>query len=197
MTEWQLFPAGTIPDWTTPEWYADRPRGPHLEEGIHQGRLKLAATMAREATMQHNCGSVVDLGAGDGGLLSLLLSDFPIPAWGYDLQLTNVEPAQQERRVDVQYGDVVTGDIEWGDTAICTEMLEHLLDPHTFVRRVAEHSRVIVASSPYTETVESHYAFHTWAFDLDGYRALLEQAGYRVERHETVDLFQVIQGVRE
>lgn len=197
MTEWRLFPEGTVPEYTTPEWYGERPRGPHLEEGIHQGRLRLASEMAMDAASRYDCASIVDLGAGDGGLLSTF-PVVPCPlAWGYDLQPTNVDPARRERHVDVRYGDVVNGEVEWGDLAICTEMLEHLLDPHAFVRKVAEHSRVIVASSPYTETDVDHYAFHVWAWDQDGYRALLEQAGYRVERHETVDLFQVIQGVRE
>ena len=194
MSEWRLFPEGTIPEYSTPEWYEGRDRAPHLEEGIHQGRLRLASEMATSAANRHGCVSIVDLGAGDGGLLSTIGG---IRAWGYDLQHSNVDPARQERGVDVRYGDVVTGDIEWGDLAVATEMLEHLVDPHAFVRRIAEYSRVLVASSPYTETDESHYAFHLWAWDMDGYRALLEQAGYRVERHETVDLFQAIQGVRE
>jgi 2-polyprenyl-3-methyl-5-hydroxy-6-metoxy-1,4-benzoquinol methylase len=192
MTEWQLFEPGTVPECTTASWYADRPRGPHLDEGIHQGRLRLASEMATDAANRHGCAAIVDLGAGDGGLLSTVKG---IPAWGYDLQSSNVDPARAERGVDVRYGDVVAGEVEWADLAICTEMLEHLLDPHAFVRRIAEHSRVLVASSPYTETDESHYAFHVWAWDQDGYRVLLEQAGYRIERHETVDLFQVIQGV--
>lgn len=194
MTEWRLFPEGTIPEYSTPEWYEGRDRAPHIEEGIHQGRLKLASEMATDAANRHGCTSIVDLGAGDGGLLSTIRG---IPSWGYDLQSTNVEPARAERGVDVRYGDVVAGEVEWADLAICTEMLEHLVDPHAFVRRIAEHSRVLVASSPFTENDREHYAFHLWAFDMSGYQALLEQAGYRIERHETVDLFQVIQGVRE
>jgi 2-polyprenyl-3-methyl-5-hydroxy-6-metoxy-1,4-benzoquinol methylase len=194
VTEWQLFPDDVIPEYSTPEWYAGRDRAPHLEEGIHRGRLKLASEMATDAASRHGCASIVDLGAGDGGLLSTIGG---IRTWGYDLQRSNVVPAQMERGVDVRYGDVVTGDIEWGDLAIATEMLEHLVNPHIFVRRIAAHSRVLVASSPYTETDKEHYAFHLWAWDMDGYRTLLELAGYRIERHETVDLFQVIQGVHD
>lgn len=186
MAEWQLFPPGTIPEWTTPAWYADRERAPHLEQGLHQGRLRLTAAMVRAA----NPADVVDLGAGDGGLLSLIRD---IPAWGYDLQPTNLDGAT-ERGVDVRYGDVVEGNIDWAELAVATEMLEHLVDPHRFVRRIADHARWIVASSPWTETGQSAYEFHTWCWDQDGYRALLEQAGFRVRRHETVDMFQVILG---
>lgn len=199
MTEWQLFEPGTIPACTTPAWYEGRARAPHLEEGAHQGRLELSAGMVRDAVDQFGVQSVVDLGCGDGGLLSLLQGlsfERDVPMWGYDLQRSNVTPAVLERDVDVRYGDVVAGEVEWGELAVATEMLEHLLDPHEFVRRIGGRSRVIVASSPFTETDRSHYEFHTWAFDMPGYRALVEQAGYHVERHETTSMFQVIMAVK-
>lgn len=199
MSEWRLFPEGSTPAWTTPTWYEDRPRAPHLEEGAHRDRLVLAGDMVRDAVDRFGVRSVVDLGCGDGGLLSLLQGlsfETDTPMWGYDLQRSNVTPAVLERDVDVRYGDVVAGEVEWGELAVATEMLEHLLDPHEFVRRVGARSRVIVASSPFTETGASHYEFHTWAFDMDGYRALIEQAGYHVERHETTSMFQVLMGVK-
>jgi 2-polyprenyl-3-methyl-5-hydroxy-6-metoxy-1,4-benzoquinol methylase len=199
VTEWRLFPEGTVPECTLPSWYDTRARAPHLEEGAHRDRLLLAADMVRDAVDRFGVQSVVDLGCGDGGLLSLLqpLSfETDTPMWGYDLQRTNVNPAVLERNVDVRYGDTVNGEVEWGDLAVCTEFLEHLLEPHQFVRRVGEHSRVIVASSPFTETDRSHYEFHTWAFDMAGYRALIEQAGFHVERHETTTQFQVILAVK-
>jgi 2-polyprenyl-3-methyl-5-hydroxy-6-metoxy-1,4-benzoquinol methylase len=200
VTEWQLFETGTVPEWTTPQWYSGRERAPHVEQSAHRGRLLLAADMATQAI--HNDStlkSLVDLGCGDGGLLALfqpLSFERDVPMWGYDLQESNVAPAVAERDVDVRYGDVVAGDIEWGDVAVTTEMLEHLLDPHEFVRRIAQHSRVIVASSPFTETDQSHYEFHVWAWDQAGYIALIEDAGFHVARHQTVDMFQVIMGVR-
>jgi 2-polyprenyl-3-methyl-5-hydroxy-6-metoxy-1,4-benzoquinol methylase len=188
VAEWQLFEPGTIPEYTRPDWYADRERAPHLEQGIHQNRLHLTAQMVRAAQPA----DVVDLGAGDGGLLSLIRD---IPAWGYDLQPSNLDGAA-ERGVDVRYGDVVEGDLEWAELAVATELIEHLLRPREFVQRVAEHAKWIVASSPWTETPESHYEFHTYCWDQAGYRDLIEQAGYQVVRHETVDMFQVICGVR-
>lgn len=199
MTEWQLFEPGTIPECTTASWYEGRDRAPHVEQDAHRGRLVLAADMVRDAVDRFGVRSVVDLGCGDGGLLSLLQTasfERDVPMWGYDLQRSNVTPAVLERNVDVRYGDVVAGEVEWGELAVCTEMLEHLLDPKEFVRRIAQHSRVIVASSPFTETGQSHYEFHTFAWDQAGYRALIEQAGYHVERHETTSMFQVILAVK-
>jgi 2-polyprenyl-3-methyl-5-hydroxy-6-metoxy-1,4-benzoquinol methylase len=200
VTEWRLFPAGTVPEWTTAEWYAGRDTAPHIDQPAHRGRLELARDFALDATTTYGCESVVDLGCGDGGLLSLIAErNTDAVLWGYDLQQSNVDAAHSTRGVaDVFYGDVVNDpdSVEWADCAIATEMLEHLLDPHGFVQRVAENSRVVVASSPYTESDQAHYEFHTWAWDLDGYRALISHAGFQVVRHQTVDMFQVVMGVR-
>lgn len=197
MTEWQLFEPGTIPEYTTVEWYKDRDRAPHLEDGAHIGRLELAADFVEYAIREWGVTTVVDLGCGDGGLLSSLrgvAKENDTDMWGYDLAPNNVTAAIFDRGVYASHRDVVNGDVEWGELAICTEMLEHLLDPHGFLRRVAEHSEFIVASSPYAETDQSHYDFHTWAWDEEGYQELLGQAGYDVVRHETWSMFQIVLG---
>lgn len=190
--EWRLFPEGTIPEYTTPEWYEGRDHAPHLEQVGHRDRLMYtAAQVAHEAMNGHR--TLVDLGSGDGGLLSLLGP--AIKAWGYDLQPSNVAAARR-RGVDVRLGDVLTGDIEWGDVAVATEMLEHLIDPHGFVRMIAEHAKVLICSSPRLETADEHYEFHTWAWDSSGYRALVENNGWRVKRHTPVHGFQVLVAVK-
>ncbi len=194
MTEYRLFPEDTIPEYTTSEWYAGRERAPHLEQPGHRERLLLAIDMVKEAICTLGVISVIDLGAGDGGLLSVI-QPLGVPCWGHDLQQTNVDGAR-ERGVDVRLGDAISGDIEWADLAVITECLEHLIDPHQAVRRIAEHSRVIVASSPDHETDVAHYEFHTWAWDLKGYAALIEQGGFEVVRHEQTHGSQVIMGVR-
>lgn len=187
MAEWRLFPEGTTPEYTMPEWYATREAAPHLEQEGHRERLMFTASqVAREAMTQP---TLVDLGAGDGGLLSLLGP--AIKAWGYDLQPANLLAAKR-RGVDVRYGDVLTEDIEWGHIAVATEMLEHLVDPHGFVRRIGEHSQVLVCSSPRFETAQSHYEFHTWAWDFEGYWALVEQGGWKVKRQLACGAFQLI-----
>lgn len=211
MGEWRLFPEGTIPEYTTAAWYAGRERAPHLEQGGgHTERLHETAAQvhaAADAYFSH-APTVSDLGAGDGGLLSLLEVPSRIAvAWGYDLQQSNVLAARVERGVNVVFGDVVEGWlslarngprylIRFGDISVCTEMLEHLVDPHAFVRTIAQGSRVLVASSPWMERPGSAYEFHTWAWDPEGYRALLEQGGFEVVRQELRGGFQVLTGVR-
>lgn len=210
MGEWRLFPEGTIPECTTAAWYAGRERAPHLEQGGgHTERLIETAAQVHAAARAHFelPPTVSDLGSGDGGLLSLLDLTQVLHAWGYDLQQTNVDAAENDRHVNVYYGDVVEGwylesevigraPIMWGAISVCTEMLEHLIDPHAFVRTIAEHSRVLVASSPWMERPGSAYEFHTWAWDQEGYRALLEQGGFEVVRQQICGGFQVLTGVR-
>jgi hypothetical protein len=193
VSEWRLFDEGTVPECTTAEWYADRESAPHLDQGLHRGRLQATARLVAQAAMAYGLRDVVDLGAGDGGLLSLL--GRALRGWGYDLCPANVEAAKA-RGVDVRLGDVLTGPMQWGGIAVATEMLEHLVDPHGFVKTVFENARVLIASSPWNETPENHYEFHTWAWDMDGYRALLEQAGWAVRHHERVSMFQVVMAVR-
>lgn len=193
MGEWRLFEEGTVPEYTTPEWYTTREHAPHLEQASHRGRLFLSAHLIAELVMGRGFTTVVDLGAGDGGLLSLLGPS--VTAWGYDLMPANLEAAKH-RGVDVRYGNVLTDPVQWGQIAVATEMLEHLVDPHAFVRTIAEHTRALVCSSPWNERPGSAYEFHTWAWDFDGYRALVEQAGFQVRKHKTVDAFQVILAVK-
>jgi hypothetical protein len=197
IVEWQLFPEGTIPEYTTPEWYAGRERAPHLEQEPHKWRLETAAGYVAE-TVADTAYGVIDLGAGDGGLLSLVRDRVPgdIALWGYDLQTSNVVGAL-ERQVPIGLLDVVGNfdRIEWPVgpvTAVCTEMLEHLVDPYGFLAKVVRHADYLVASSPVTETDRDHYEFHTWAWDFEGYEALLERSGFDVIDHAQQGMFQVI-----
>ncbi len=192
LAEWRLFPEGTTPECTTADWYSTRENAPHLEQETHRPRLIRSATAVSTLAFHHGLKTVVDLGAGDGGLLSLLGAG--LRGWGYDLS-PNAVLAAKERGVDVRQGDAL-GEIEWGQIAVATEMLEHLVDPHGFVRHIAERAQALVCSSPWQEQPGFAYEFHTWAWDHDGYRALVEQGGFEISRHEVVGPFQVIAAVK-
>lgn len=186
MAEWRLSPE-TVPYVSTLGFHADRERAPHLEQPDHQGRLLRTAELVRSL----NPASVVDLGCGDGGLLSLLPD---LDAWGYDFQPSN-EPAWAERGVTAERRDVFnTRDVpRWGECAVMTEVLEHVADPHGTVAWVARNARYVVASSPHRETDRQHGDCHAWAWDVEGYRALFEPH-FKVLSHETVDWSQLIVG---
>lgn len=206
MTAWRLF-NGDVPHVSTAEFHRDRERAPHLEQDIHMPRLYLAADLVIEsATLAWNANPqsesvpllVSDLGCGDGGLLSLLAGDMRLRAWGYDFQPSNVA-GWAERGVKAELLDVFGADrerVRFGTTTIVTEVLEHLATPAEAVRWIGQHSTYIVASSPWDEHPGSHDACHAWAFDIDGYRELIEQGGFEVLRHETRGRFQIILGAR-
>lgn len=194
--EARLFEPGTTPECTTRAWYADREAAPHLEQPGHRERLLLAAAYVHDfgprSGEDGGLRSLVDLGCGDGGLLSVLRERYPVlDCWGYDLCPANVEAARR-RGVQAELLDVVNGDPRWAEVAVATEMLEHLVDPHGFLRRVREHCCFLVASSPWDENESQHYEFHTWAWDPAGYRAMIDGAGWEVMYHEPVNRFQVV-----
>ena len=173
--EWKLF-EGETSELVTAEWYKDRDAAHHLEQSDHKVRLVDSAWLVRQA-IEMGAKTAVDIGCGDGGLLQLL-KDMDIKAWGYDLAPKNVDYAVNVRGVDARHTDVNSTDIEYGDLAILTEVLEHMADPHKYLRELP--SKYLVASSPYTETDANHYEFHLWAWDKDGYDALIQQGGYTI-----------------
>lgn len=197
MTEWRLVPEGVIPEWTTAAWYATVPNSLMADGPVHGPRVRAAADMVTRAAHRAGARSVVDLGAGDGGLLQML--DLPVgcTGWGYDLQPSHVDHAPA-RGVDVRLVDILAepGAVAWGlapRVVVATEMLEHLLDPHALLRSIPAGS-VLVASSPWTETDQDHYEYHCWAWDLAGYRDLMRGCGWtRIIEHVTVEpIFQVL-----
>jgi SAM-dependent methyltransferase len=202
VAEYKLF-VDDVAHVSTYAFHEHRERAPHLEQGIHQGRLQLAADFVREAVDRVEGRTtrpavVIDLGCGDGGLLSLI-SRLPwTNSFGYDFQPSNVR-GWDERNVQALSFDFVEGfeHVPDADVYVMTEVLEHLTDPHGFVKKIrARGDRVqLVASSPFTEHAGSHDECHAWAWDQDGYKALMMQAGFNVVRHETTGMFQVIHAV--
>lgn len=193
MVEYRLHDPGVVPECTTPRWYAGREHAPHLEQPSHRARILAAAGAVVEAAQLLGATTVVDLGAGDGGLLSLLGPG--ITGWGYDLQPTNVS-ASAARGVNVHLADITTDPVDWGHIAVATELLEHLRDPHGLVRSAYRHSQALVCSSPCGETPDQYYEYHVWAWDRDGFAAMVTDAGWRIVRHETIAATQLVLAVR-
>lgn len=189
--EWKLFDGE--PEILSAEWHETRESAHHLDEDSHRERLLITSDLVRKAISLGGT-SVVDLGCGDGGLLSLI-KDLDIPSWGYDLSPKTIEYATKVRQVDARYTDFVSDDIEYGDIAVMTEVLEHMKDPHQVVRKLP--SQFLIASSPFNENADSHYEFHLWAWDKEGYDALITQGGYTIlDKFYAANWSQVILAVR-
>lgn len=201
MAEYKLF-QGKVPRVSTFGFHEHRERAPHLEQEGHQPRLHKAAQFVQDACLlDGEASSVVDLGCGDGGLLSVVQGYSCVSrAWGYDFT-PSTQAGWQERGVTAYLKDVFgkdRDDIQFGRITVMTEVLEHLADPHAEVRWVAQNSNFLVASSPYDESPASYDECHAWAWDLDGYRNLIESNGFRVIHHEALaNKFQVVLAQRE
>jgi trans-aconitate methyltransferase len=194
VSEWKLF-EGSVPHVSTAAFHADRERAPHLEQEWHQGRLRLAAQFVTDAVCDLDPPTTVsDLGCGDGGLLSLVQAYTDATCWGYDFQPSNAA-GWAERGVTAELADVFGADrsrVRVGDVGVMTEVLEHLADPHGVLRWVRQKSWRLVCSSPVNETDRVHDACHAWAWDREGYAAMIEEAGWDIVRHEQTELFQVV-----
>jgi hypothetical protein len=76
-------------------------------------------------------------------------------------------------------------------------MLEHLEDPHAFVRKVYDAgTEFMIASSPHSETEQHHEWNHAWAWDRDGYRELIAQAGFNIVGQFDAEWSQIVVGKR-
>lgn len=210
--ETRLFDPDNPPEWLDPAWWATTSNCDHLAHpaGVHQKRLMRAARLAHQTAMAEGLTDVVDIGAGDGALLALPQlgidgSDYAMT--GYEIIPDSVRVARYDRMVDVHLANVTREASERLDTpftrhvckatrgtrlVVCTEMLEHLENPHDFVRWLSNRCAWIVASSPHSETAERHEPNHAWAWDREGYTELFNNNGFVVHQVTDVEWSQVI-----
>lgn len=196
MAEHRLFDPADPPEWLDPEWWRDRPHCDHLGSltGAHVARLHAAADLAWKASLSYaDSAPVCDLGAGDGALLSLLPDWLREKSWGYDIIRADVQYAKNVRGVQVMMRNVDRAfrdslrTIHLSSVVVLTEVLEHMADPHGFLRllHARPEVRYVVASSPHSETPEKHEWNHAWAWDCRGYLTMFRAAGFKgVEYHE-------------
>lgn len=197
MTAWKLFDGDTAPV-STAAFHEHRERAPHVDQPHHRPRLDKAAQFVMAVARYAEPPTVSDLGCGDGGLLSLLQGHSQANSleacWGYDFQPSNVD-GWAERGVKATQADVFGADrdtVQLGTITVVTEVLEHLTDPAAALAWIRQHSRFLIASSPWIETADNHDECHAWAFDPEGYYALMVAAGWHVLLHEQVGAFQVV-----
>lgn len=183
MSEWRLFDEGTIPNFTTVDFFEDHPWIDPVHQLGHAERIAMTARLIADFITDQPVATVSDLGCGDGSLLAAI-SGLAVRAWGYDAGHANVEQARA-RGLDVRQADVLAGGLEYGVLVVASEVVEHLVDPHGFVAGIP--SRALVLSSPSAEDDKWHYAHHAWAWDLEGYAALVEAGGWKIVCHVECD----------
>lgn len=176
MTEWRLFPVGTVPHYSTVPFFEGHPWVPPAAQYGHAERTAMVGRLVRHYVPLYGCTSLSDLGCGDGAFLDSI-RDLDIPMWGYDAGTANVEQALKNG-LDVRQHDFLTDTVHYGDMVTLSEVVEHLADPHGFLSTLR--GDTLIVSSPSAETDEWHYEDHAWAWDLEGYRDLVTNAGWRV-----------------
>jgi methyltransferase family protein len=206
VTEHRLFDPADPPEWLDPEWWRDREHCDHLGSptGAHVARLQATERHARIAALtagpDNDAAPVCDLGAGDGALLSLLPASLREKSWGYDTIRADVEHACKVRGVEV-LGPINVADtlarypasLRLAPVVVLTEVLEHMADPHGFLAllHARPEVRFVVASSPHSETPEQHEWNHAWAWDIEGYQAMFNDAGFTEVHWDCVEWSQV------
>lgn len=176
MTEWRLFPEGE-PFFTTLPFFQAHPWVAPGDQVGHPERIKMTAELVRRVVLEFGPASISDLGCGDGSLLAELRS-LPVPGWGYDAGWANVDHAVGFG-LDVRHGDILApAELDLGELVVASEVVEHLLDPHGWLRGLP--ADLLVVTSPSAETDRWHYEHHAWAWDLDGYAELVTGCGWQV-----------------
>jgi SAM-dependent methyltransferase len=172
---------------TITEFYAGQPHRDHLASDYHLPRLMAAKEMiewTRPTTW-------IDYGCGDGGLLDLIFVDHKL---GFDLAGANLDYAASLDRPVIE-ADITTMEHPYCDVASACEVLEHLPDPHGFLASL--HCRYLVCTVPSVETPEQHDYQHLWVWDEEGFKAMVEGAGYVVVECRRADPAWVILAVRK
>lgn len=191
--EARLFDPQSPPDWLDSEWWVDQPHVNHIANWVHQARLKSAAGTAEclaEGRREEHL--ICDIGSCDGGLLELI--DPKFNAFGYDVIHSSIDYGRNVRKVDLRWGNVVKDkSLPLAPIVVCTEMLEHLEDPHQFLRDLRGREVLYaIFSSPHSETVDHHEWNHAWAWDREGYAKMISDAGWKIESHVDVEWSQQI-----
>jgi hypothetical protein len=198
--EHRLFDPANPPEWLDPEWWRDHEHCDHLGSptGAHVARLRAAAELAARAAEMAGTVNVVDLGAGDGALLSLLPDELRARSFGYDVINNDIIYAQRARGVELRptsnlFDDLDYEHFELGPVVVLTEVLEHMADPHGFLALLYARPEVrfVVASSPFQETPEKHEWNHAWCWDTLGYEQMFHAAGFEALNLEPVEWSQV------
>ena len=187
---------------STAEWHHDRERAPHLEQPGHAERMRFTARAVRLLVDELAPAQLVDLGAGDGGMLQLIGPIEGVEAWGYDFTPANVDGAF-ERGINVMLVDFLAANVVYAPSVptvvILAEVLEHLDDPHGLLARLWAEPNIVglVASSPYNETDGPGYEGHLWAWDVEGYEALITAPGFALAgTHATESGHTIVAAVR-
>lgn len=135
----------------------------HTKWDEHRRRITWTTHRIHEFMATHKIFSAADLSCGDGVILRSL--NIPRKEFGdvvHASHLTMTRPIEEAIKL-----------IKPTDLLICTETLEHLDDPDTFMNHAAQVCRYGVFTTPLGETDPDKNFEHYWGWDEEGVRELL------------------------
>lgn len=172
----------------------------HINQELGGHRFRLMQTLSQLKEVIKPNDTICDFGCGNGGLIREIEKILPNRVWGYDLLPANVRDAEKKGNTNIMYYDFILDSnkiVEYPSVAICTEVLEHLVDPDAFLLKLRHNGvKTILASSPFYETPTYHAPGHLWVFTEDSYKEMFEQTGWIVTSH-IKDYFQYIIAINE
>ena len=193
------YKAFTKPHSHDADFYRDIELADHINQSGHRPRLMQVLDYVAQLASEDKNLTICDFGCGNGGLIREIEKVIPNKIWGYDLLPANVKDSHDKGNdKNIFYKDFITDEvgIEYPDLAICTEVLEHLVDPDAFLIRLLNNNvQCVVASSPDYENPNYHAPFHLWVFNGDSYKEMFEKTGWKVILHHK-DFFQYIIAMR-
>jgi hypothetical protein len=199
MARYQLFEDGK-PHSHDAAFYEPLEVADHINQEAGGHRFRLMKTLADLQQVVQPEDTICDFGCGNGGLIREIENIIPNKIWGYDLLPANVTDAQQKSSANIIYYDFILDSdnkIEYPSIAICTEVLEHLVDPDGFLVKLKNNGvKTILATSPFYETPTYHAPGHLWVFTEDSYKEMFVKAGWNVVVHFK-DYFQYIIATNE
>jgi trans-aconitate methyltransferase len=173
----------------------------HWDHFAESARLNPAQRMRHDLiarllceTAGNSIARVFDLGSGQGDLLQKLQALLPKAKFlGAEMSESGVAIS----RPKVPQATFVVADIfqpppalndfvGWATDAVCSEVLEHVDDPSSFLKHARKYlapgARLIVTVPGGPMSAFDRHIGHRQHFDRRKVRAMLEQAGYAVER---------------
>lgn len=142
------------------------------------------------------------------GVMTARLAEMFSSVLAVDFVQSLLDACPQIPNVEYVLADVQTWEPPGSfDVVVISEVLEHLRDPVAVLRRLAEHTRVIVASCPVNEELQPDTAWsveavdrmmhggqagigdgagHLWAMDMDGFTSMFTSAELRILHSEIV-----------
>jgi len=195
-------------EWTpVPEDYLTNPRSFDNSPGWggFNGRMAFALKIAKDIKAK----KVVDLGCADG-MFSLLLAQNGFPSVGFDMDPNCLAVAKERAEkynlpakfVEADVMEIGGVDGEKADLALAFELIEHLVNPEDFLRRVELLANHVALTTPYLAYDEGNppswdkddFRGHVRIFDLYDVEAMLTPRGrinnlYRVPQGESGWIF--------